>query len=83
MNAYTVLLKSYEDTLETWIDADTMAEAAEQAREEFRHILWNRGDTCAATRPISAAVRKSLYKEWVCDNFTISGHYPHNKHEEV
>ena len=83
MNGYYVTLKSHADTFETWVSADTMADAMQEARDEFRQLIWNRGDTYAATRPISAACRKSHYKEWVCDNWTIAGHVPHNKHEEV
>lgn len=46
--------------------ADNMVEAMAQIRLEIKSGV--------------VSIRKAVYGEWECDNFTLAGHYPHTDH---
>ena len=64
MNGYTAQILTRQGFDIEYVWADSMAEAISQIRSEFGYEL------------VSVSVRKTLYKEWNC-NQTISGECMH------
>ena len=64
--SYSVGVSGFNQYLGDMVEADTIGEAIELIRSEIGYL-------------VQISVRKFYYGEADCDNFTLSGHYPHKE----
>jgi hypothetical protein len=64
--SYSVGVSGFNLVVGDMVEADTIGEAIELIRSEVGHL-------------VQISVRRSYYGETDCDNFTLSGHTPHNE----
>jgi hypothetical protein len=64
--SYSVGVSGFNLVVGDMVEADTIGEAVELIRSELGNL-------------VQLSVRRFYYGETDCDNFTLSGHTPHNE----
>jgi len=64
--SYSVGVSGFNQSVGDMVEAENIGQAIELIRSEVGHL-------------VQISVRRSFYGETDCDNFTLSGHTPHNE----